>query len=375
MKGIRKSVPAALRAAALAALATLPATAAGAAEIFYGSYLSPAHGNNKHGLLSFFAEAERLSDGALTFEFVPGGAVVQAKTSLEAVRDGVVDGAIVVALYYRSELPYNAVITDLGAFGEDAAVMAGATNETTLLDCPGCLAEWERHNLKHFGAYSTSDYKIICAQPVTAVEDLEGLRIRAAGAMGRWVNALGAVPVNVPVTDVYEGLQRGQIDCSVGSLSWLKTFSLWDVAKHVLDLPSGAYFGGSLVNLNLDRWNALTPAEREAYAGAAAAGVAGAVVRGYLGDDEETAAQLAQKGVEVVASDPQAQEILEAHRAQEVERVIETARQNGVEDPEAIAEAFLRNLEKWRGIVAEIGHDPERYEEALRREIYDRVTF
>lgn len=349
-------------------------TAAQATDLVYGSYLSPEHGNNKYGVVRFIEEAERVSEGSLKFQYIPGGALVGAKTTLSSIGDGIVDSGIVVSLYHASDLPYNSIITNMTAFGGDAAVLAGATNETTLLNCPKCMEEWEKWNIKHLGAYSTSGYKFLCRQEVKSLDDFKDWRIRAAGATGRWVNYLGATSVNIPVTDTYEALQRGQIECTVGSLSWLKTFSLEDVAKYVYDMPSGAYFGGTLANVNLDKWNALSDLEKKALISAAPKAVSGATVMGYVGDDKVyVESSIEAAGITVIQPSDEELKLLAEYRKTEADLVIEMSKEAGLEGAEEVVHAFLRNLEKWEGIIAEIGYDVEKYEEALNREIYSKL--
>lgn len=354
--------------------ATAWASVALATEILYGSYLPPKHGNNKYGLERFF-KAAKAEAPEIKFNFASGGAIVGAKTTLAGIRDGVVDAGIVVSLYHPDDLPNNSVITDLATFGDNAAANAGAANETTLLNCPECMAEWEKWNIKHLGAYSTTGYRLICAKPIKSLDELAGKKIRGAGTFGRWITTIGAIPVNIPVTEVYEGLQRGQIDCTVGSPGWMKSFSFWDVAKYILDVPSGAYFGGSLINLSTKKWAALSNKEKKAYINAAPAGVRGATVDGYIGDDARAAEQFKERGIQVFTPDPRVLQALEKHRKNEIAIVIETAKKRGVKDPEKIVNAFLSNLKKWEKIVRDIKADPDKYEEALRREIYSKVNF
>jgi hypothetical protein len=45
----------------------------------------------------------------------------------------------------------------------------------------------------------------------------------------------------------------------------------------------------------------------------------------------------------------------------------------GLEGAEDVVHAFLKNFEKWEGIIAEIGYDVDKYEEALTREIYSKL--
>lgn len=343
-------------------------------EILYGSYVGPNHGHNIYGLQRFFDTAtEKAAD--LTFNLVSGGALVGARTTLSGIRDGIVDGGLVVGIYHTDDLPYNALIGDLSAWADAAAANAGAVNETTLLDCPKCMEEWESWNTKHFGSYASTPYFIMCKDPVASMSDLKGKKIRGAGSAGRWIEEIGATPVNATISEVYEGIQRGQLDCTVGSPGMMKSFSFWDVAKYILEVPSGAYMGGSMINMNLDRWNSLTDEQRAAYIYAAPAGVRGSTIDGYVGDDLRAAEEFEARGITVNTPSSDVDALLESYRGKELAIVIETAKGRGVENPEEIADAFFKNLEKWKGIAAEIGNDGDAFEAALRREIYDKVEF
>ncbi len=343
-------------------------------EILYGSYVGPNHGHNVYGLSRFFKEATAAAPD-LTFKLVSGGALVGAKTTLAGIRDGIVDGGLVVVIYHTDDLPYNALIGDMAAWSADAASNAGAVNETTLQGCPECMKEWESWNIKHFGAYASTPYNIICKDPVESLADLKNKKIRGAGSVGRWIEALGATPVNATISEVYEGLQRGQLDCTVGSPGMMKSFSFWDVAKNILEVPSGAYMGGSMINMNMDRWNSLSDEQKAAYIHAAPGGVRGSTMDGYQGDDQRAAAEFAARGVTVREPKKDVTSLLESYRDAELQIVLETARSRGVKDPEKIAETFLRNMEKWQAISAEIGNDGDAFEQKLREEIYDKVKF
>ena len=71
--------------------------------------------------------------------------------------------------------------------------------------------------------------------------DLAGLKIRVAGASaGDAITALGATPVQMPMTEVYNGLQTGLIDGAISGISTLIDFKLDEVAD---SLTLGANMG------------------------------------------------------------------------------------------------------------------------------------
>src|SRR3546814_3719574 len=95
----------------------------------------------------------------------------------------------------------------------------------------------------------------------TSLDELKGKKIRGPGAIGRMATAVGAVPVNVTITESYEGMQRGQIDCTFGAAGWLDTYSFGDVAKYVTMISIGDAFGRAILNLEPRTREAHNPRE------------------------------------------------------------------------------------------------------------------
>jgi len=355
----------------MAAMLVASGAAIAQTEIVYGSYSPPSASLNSAGLVPYLEKVEELSEGTIQTQLIAGGALVGTKTTLPGIRDGIVDGGMVVALYYPTDLPVNNTITGLVALGGDGRVDAAASIETTLFDCPTCIEEWEKWNAKYISGYSTTGYSLICVEPASSLQDLAGRKVRAPGGFGRMADALNMVPVNLTITETYEGLQRGQVDCTFGPPGWLRNFSFSDVAKHVMLTQTGSTFGGSLLNLRLDKWSELTDSQKKAVIDAAPAAVAGYVL-GYMAEDETALEEAKQKGVTAVEAPDDVMEMLRQHGMADVETVVKLSEERGVENAEEIAAAFVKNHEKWQKIVAERGATQDGYEAALRDEIFSR---
>ena len=70
-------------------------------------------------------------------------------------------------------------------------------------------------------------------RPVRALEDLEGLKIRVPSRAGAaMIEALGAVPVGMPVPKVYEALSRGVVDGTWIPWTIMRPFRLHEVTRH-----------------------------------------------------------------------------------------------------------------------------------------------
>ena len=57
----------------------------------------------------------------------------------------------------------------------------------------------------------------------------------------------------------------------------------------------------------------------------------------------------------------------------ERERLLREARERGVEEPEALLDAYLANYERWTELTADIGNDREAFAQLLWDEIYSKL--
>ena len=342
-------------------------------KINYAAYVPAKHVVLRDVLTPFFEDINKATNGSLTFKVHAGGSLASGKGSLAAVRDGLAEGALLVDLYTPKELPAIGMISGLAMYGKDPRVMAAATNEMILLDCPECMKNYQRHNVMPLAFYSTSAYKLMCSKAINSIEDVKGRKIRAVGPYGIWAKSLGGVPVRINSAEGYEALERGQVDCIVGSLAWLKSYSYWDVAKHVVDMPLGTYHGALFFDLRTDVWEGLSKTEKKVIIDRTPAMVARAATL-YLeldADIEKTGA--AEHALKFAKPDPKMAEMFEAHLQKEVARIVAKGEKRKVPGAEAIVKGYLAKVQKWEKIVADIGGDEAKFAEALRREIFSKI--
>ncbi|MFQ5826215.1 MAG: TRAP transporter substrate-binding protein [Dehalococcoidia bacterium] len=97
---------------------------------------------------------------------------------------------------------------------------------------------------------------------VQTLEDLKGLKVRTLGGlMTPGLEALGAIPVNVPLPDVYLAMERGVIDAGSTDVAMATSFKLAEVTSSTLDFGFGR--GIVVIAMNLDSYNRL-PADLQA---------------------------------------------------------------------------------------------------------------
>lgn len=358
------------------ALAVSFGTAASAQiKISYGTYLPPTHVNNHAGMEPFAKRVEQETGGKVKFEIFTGGSVAPAKAAIDQIRDKLVTSGMIVDAYVSKELPHSYTLTEMALQGKDALVMAGAVNEMQLVDCKGCLAEQKKAGIVSTAFYSTAPYIFMCKSPLKSLDDIKGKKVRATAAFGLLVKAMGGVPVNITSDEVYEAMQRGQAECNVGADAWLKSYTLWDVAKAVTKQPIGTYHGGQLFAVNAEDWRGF-PADVKASIKKNAPILAADVTFGYLEESRVAQEGAASHGVQFVDADPSLIKAYEDFLKNDTKRVIEAAEKRGVKNAEALVEAFLGKIAKWEKIVKEeVKGDKAKYIAALNREIYSKVSF
>ncbi len=344
-------------------------------KITYGSFVGLSHTANKYGMKAFIENVEKGTNGSVKIELHPGGSIASGKATLGAVRGGLMDGGLIVALYTPSVLPTNALMSDMGFHSVDPIVSTAAITEATLLHCPECLAEWRKNGVEYFGAYATPSYKLMCKEPINQLSDIKGKKIRSAGSVfGRWSKAMGGIPVSMPNAEAYEALERGQLDCIMGSTAWLKTLSMWDMVKNVVDEPMGAYMGGAIINFSTDVWSGLSKKEKQVILHETPAALF-RIAFGYLKDEAGVAKLAKGKGVSLLKSDPALAELGAKFKQNLNTTQAEVATKRGVKEPQVAIEAILKSLKKWEKIVAEIGYDQDKLSERLYAEVFSKIDY
>ena len=95
------------------------------------------------------------------------------------------------------------------------------------------------------------------AKPVRSLEDMKGLKIRTpSAAQSAQLEALGAIPIDMPANQIYNSLDRGVVDAAMIPMSAALDFKLIEVARHfTVNAPLGR--SPFLVAMNRARYEKL----------------------------------------------------------------------------------------------------------------------
>ncbi|MGP9820400.1 C4-dicarboxylate TRAP transporter substrate-binding protein [Salinarimonas sp. NSM] len=360
---------AALVAAALACATSTTALAQANANHFFAERHSMVRGP----YVEFADRVRERTDGSVDLRVFSGGSLLPPASSLQGVRDGIAQVTYHAGTYTPAELPIANLVGDMAFYNTDPMVMAFASTEFGLTD-PRIQAEWEENGVVFGGGYSTSQYFMMCNTKVETLADLQGKRLRmAGGAWSRFAEHVGAVPVSIPSSEMYTGLDTGSLDCAVAAADALDSFSLKDVVTSMNMLEIGNYYAGFLWGYNPSFWQGLSDEERRVLFDEMAYYLAQHRVA-FDADVEAAVSAAKAAGMTVYEPDAALEQAFAEFVAQDEAALVSIAQERGVEDPEAIIADFKATIDKWDVLLADVDRsDVEALAALARSEIYDRL--
>ena len=215
-----------------AAVALGFAASAPAQELKFSTFVPPAHGFVVDVLEPLGKEIEKRSGGKATVRVFAGNSPFgNVANQADQVKQGVVELAfglngIPGGRYLRSS------IMEFPFVAESAA---SASKKLWAMRAGSLAEDWKEFKLAALhchnpGLFHTRD------KPLRSIDDVKGLRMRAPNPSTQALLAhLGATPVGMPPSQVYENLQKGVIDGAVFPWDAIKGFRLENSLKHHLD--------------------------------------------------------------------------------------------------------------------------------------------
>jgi len=207
----------------------------------------------------FLERVKEATDGRVTGTMYPANALGEAEAQYDLAVTGVADMALTLHAYTPGEFPLSSV-TELPFMGKDAVhgtkIFWGLHEQFPEI-------EEEHEGTKIAWLFKNDPAQIFTAdKPITHWEDLKGLKIRTPSPAGtELLEAYGAIPVQMPMGDVYEAMEKGVVDGALGPASVITNFQLGDVVNYI---TKGNFYTSSLmVVINEDTWNSISEDDQE----------------------------------------------------------------------------------------------------------------
>ncbi len=231
---------------------------ASAEELKIAHFMSPMHPMQRF-LMEPLAEAvAETSGGNLTMKIYPGGELGAGPVQQYArAVQGVADITFGLQGYTSPLFPRTLLIELPGVAGDPVE----ATNMLWDAFDSQLSAEYVG---THPLALWTNDANIFISRdkPIRTLEDLQGLKVRVAGAvMAQSVEALGATPVQLPAPKIYNALSTGIVDAVLIGACGIGGFKLDEVGEYYTLGPAMGLAAFYLV-MNQGSWDGLSDDDR-----------------------------------------------------------------------------------------------------------------
>jgi TRAP-type C4-dicarboxylate transport system substrate-binding protein len=239
---------------AAAAAVTLPMRSAMAQqELKLASFVPPTHVIWTDVITPWTREVAKASNNQLTIRLFPAMQLGGRPPDLyRQVVQGISDITFTLPGYTSAEFPMMA-LTELPGTAESAT--DGTQKIWKLFD--KYLARDFRGSKVLMLWNSDSASLMSRAKPIRTLDDLKGMRIRTpSAAQSAQLEALGAIPIDMPANQIYNNLDRGVIDASMIPMSAALDFKLIEVVKYfTVNAPLGR--SPFLVAMNVNRYEKL----------------------------------------------------------------------------------------------------------------------
>lgn len=173
-----------------------------------------------------------MSAGRINIEIFPISSIVEHTKTLDAVGIGILDGHVTATEYFSGKDPAFALL------GNTVGAWSNPHEMLTYMDLGGGNELMEElyapYGVQFIGASATGVESLVSKKPLNSVADLKNLKLRTPEGLVQAVFvAAGAIPINLPGSDVYEALSKGMIDASDYSVfSTNDQDGLNKIAKH-----------------------------------------------------------------------------------------------------------------------------------------------
>ena len=197
---------------------------------------------------AFEAGVEEASGGRIDVQLYPSSQLGPIPATVEGVAMGTIEMTMPAIGFMVGVDPRFQVLDSDGLFDDEYHALKTLNDPAV------------RAMLADFGAnagvepmmiWTSGQSVLVTRDPVGAVADLDGKKIRTAGntpLVIKPLEAMGVAPVAMPLGDVLPGIQTGQIDGTTLNLPVAVGFKFADVAKNVTYMPKKFAIIGGIVS-------------------------------------------------------------------------------------------------------------------------------
>ncbi len=215
----------------------------------YSTYIAPT---SWHGELHqwWANEVDKRTGGRFKIQTFWMESLSKHKDGLPAVQSGICDLTWLSSTYHPSQLPLFMILDNPFNFGNDYVASVLAIIDTMEKE-PSLKAELDRENIINVMPHISGFTQLGSKKCFGSLADLKGKTLRTyGGARARYYELLGANPIFMSYTEIYEAIDRGTVSAYDCAVVLSHGFKHYEVTKCILMLNGGgALASGVYMNL------------------------------------------------------------------------------------------------------------------------------
>lgn len=208
-----------------------------------GDFQSTSHIVSLEGTTKWMAAVEDATGGEIKFQHFPSQQGAKSEAQLDAVNNGILDAALLGALYHAESLPLNSVVGLPGFYG---SAEQGTKALQTLLENGPLREEFLAAGVTPIFGFVLPPYQVLAKKRLGQPADWDALDVRTSGStQAMTARAMGAVGISIPGPEVYTAVERGRLDAVLFPLASVPGYKLNEVVSHIS--TNGSFGGYSFV--------------------------------------------------------------------------------------------------------------------------------
>ncbi len=225
--------------------------------VFHMNHFLPAvHPVHVNMLVPFAEEVTKKTEGRVEIIVHPGNALASPQDTYDAVVSGVAGMGFVLPAYTPGRFPMSQILEYPFMFESALQANMVAKEMTPMLR----KYEYTDTELLWFGG--TDLGHILLKKGIKGLSDLKGLKLRSPGPIyNDVIEKIGGVEVSLPVSDLYDAMDRGIVDGTVMAPSALISFRLMEVTNQIIEM--NMYTTPLIMFANKELWNKVSKADQK----------------------------------------------------------------------------------------------------------------
>lgn len=301
--------------------------------VLFNSFLPPGHPMNTHVFKPWAEEVAKATQGRVKVD-IPAASLAAPPQQMDGAAKGIFDMAYQFHGFVANKvkLTQMAHLTGVNTTAKGSSVALWRTYEKYFQQAN------EYKDVHVLGLFVFQPGVLFGIQkPIDSAADVKGVKMYALPGMAADVlGAAGAGVVAAPAVRSHEIISGGTVDAFAGyPIMEGNSFKTLQYAKYITEVPGGLNAPSFVLFMNKKKWNALTPADREALT--KLTGEALAQRMGIMDEFEAKArATAVAQGIQVKTASPRFAAELQAFAQPQVQSWLKDAQALGVDGAAAL---------------------------------------